>query len=386
MAGVDTQSIQPFRNRYVGQLATRAGFIPTSVTASNKQQMSRTGHFARENIVSLQLALANFAINSTGVEIGTGGPASFTASIEYPVGVFTQVRFGGLVTGVAQSATILTSDLVQVAIPKGKRFWVKVWRADPLGIIYNSFTWFKSTATHGDAFNFSTTTVPDTTMTTTATNLDANNLYVPLAIVGYTRRGSVLILGDSLPTGQNDTSDASGDVGLFRYIGAARGYINAGRPGDRAVWFKDNSVLRRSLGQYVSDIIVQHTINDIGSGGRSVAEVQADLTLIGNLLRAAYPHKRLWLATSIPQTVDGTNGAAGPNETKRVQLNDWKRTSPTPYDGCIELADAVENSRNGGLFASGTYINTDGTHMTAAGYTAIAPSGFVDEAAFGFGG
>jgi lysophospholipase L1-like esterase len=385
MAGIDTQTIQAFRNRYIGQLTTRTGFGPTSITPSNKQQMSRTGHFARDHIVAVRLVLANYAVNSSGVEVGTGGPASFTASVEYPAGVFNQARFSGEVTGIAPSASIIVSDLTKVTVPKGKRLWAKVWRADPLGIIYNSFTWFKSTATHGDAFNFSTTTVPDTTMSATATNLDANNLYVPLAIIGYTRRGSVLILGDSLPTGQNDTGDASGDVGLFRYIGAARGYINGARPGDRAMWFKDNSVLRRSLGQYVSDIIVQHTINDIGSGGRSVAEVQADLTTIGNLLRADYPTKRLWLATSIPQTADSTNAAPGTNETKRVQLNDWKRTTPDPYDGCIELADAVENSRNGGLFASGTYINTDGTHMTAAGYTAIAPSGFVDESVFGFG-
>jgi hypothetical protein len=360
--------------------------LPTTITASNHQQMSRTGHFAREHIDGVQLVLPNFAVDTTGVEVGTGGPASFTASIEYPAGVFAQATFSSSVTGTAQTKTILVTDKIKVNIPKGKKFWTKVWRSDPLGIIYNSFTWFKSNATHGDAFNFSTTTVPDTTMSATATNLDANNLYEPIAIIGYTRRGSTLILGDSLVAGQNDTADSSGDVGLFRFIGASKGYINAGRPSDRAMWLKDNMALRQTLGQYVSDIVVQHTINDIGSGAQTVAQVQSHLTTIGNTLRSLHPNKRLWVATSIPQTSDGTNSAPGSNETKRTQLNDWKRTIPTPYDGCMEMADGVENSRNGGLFASGTYMDSPGagTHPTQAGYLAVATAAYVDAASFDF--
>lgn len=388
----NTQAIQAFRNMYLGQVANRC-LLPTTLTLANKQMMSKCGHFAREHITKLKLVYPNFYISAAGVETPTGAVATFRASIEYPVGVFTQALFGGQTSIAAPSGGFVVSDWIKVNIPKGKKFWDKCHRADANGIIYNSpGTNFKSNALHGDALNFSTTTVPDTTMSATATNLDATNHYQPIAILGLTRSGSVLVLGDSLAFGQNDTVDAAGDVGLFRFIGASRGIINAARPSDRAQWCLANSDLRRSLGQYVSDIVVQQTINDLGSGARTPAELQGDLVAIGNLLRAAYPDKRLWLATSIPQTADGTNAAAGATNANRVIMNNWKRAVPDPFDGCLDVADPIEGLgattlvRDGGRFADNAFMDTTGagTHPTAAGYLAVATGGFLDVASFEF--
>ncbi len=390
----DTQSIQAFRNMYLGAVATRTG-LPTTVTLANKQMMSKWGHFAREHITKIKLVYPNFYMSASGVETPTGAAATFKASIEYPVGVFTQALFGGATSLVTPAgvAGFVVSDWIKVNIPKGKFFWDKCHRADANGIIYNSpGTNMKSNAIHGDALNFSTTTVPDTTLSATATNLDVTNGYQPIAILGMTRKGSVLILGDSLAFGQNDTVDAAGDVGVFRFIGASRGVINASRPSDRAQWCLANSVLRRSLGQYVSDIIVQQSINDLGSGARTPAELQGDLVALGNLLRTDYPNKRLWLATSIPQTADGTNAAPGATNANRIIMNNWKRAVPDPYDGCLDIADPIEGLgattlvRDGGRYADNAMMDTTGagTHPTSTGYLGIGTGGFMDVASFDF--
>lgn len=378
--GVTAFAVARGSRRYYGQVANRC-ILLSSLTASNKQQMSRSAHFAKEHINGVQVELPNYSISNTGTEVGTGGPASFTASIEYPAGVFTRCLFSGATTGVAQSKSKILTDFTAVNIPKGKKFWVKVWRADPLGIIYHGSNWFKDNAGQGDAFNFSTTTVPDTTMTTTATNLDATNIYTPSAIVGYTRYGSVMAVGDSLTAGQGDTPDASGDAGLFRFVGTANAWINFGRASDRAAWFLVDSDLRRDSAKWCSDIVIQHAINDLGSGAKTGAQVMASLIAIANLYRAAFPDKRIWVPTSTPTTTDATNVTPGATFAERVILNNLKRAVPAPFDGCLELADALENSRDGGLFAF-TADDNDGTHINQSGYLRIPTTGFVDPASF----
>lgn len=359
---------------YLGHVARRIGFVPNTLTASQKQMMSRSAHFASDAISSLKVVLYNFYVDGTGVEVGSGATASFTASVEYPAGTFTRILFGGNVTGTAPSASLLTSDDTSVSIPNGAQFWIKVWRADANGIVYvGGQTYLKSTALLGDAFNFSGTTVPDTTMNTTATNLDANNQYFPAAVVAMTRKGSIHIIGDSITAAAYDTLDATGNIGPFgRWVNHA--YVSCGRSGDRADWAAtgSNSALRRSLGQYASDVIIQYQVNDL-LAGRSAAQVQADLVTLGNLFKAAYPSVRTWLPTAIPMT-NAANTVPNSANPARVTVNDWKRTSPAPYNGFIEIANTIENGVNGGLFANVTYT-TDGIHGTQACYVAVAAAG-----------
>jgi hypothetical protein len=84
---------------YTGQLATRS-FVPQINSTSNKQMMSRSRHISRTTITSLAIVVANWYVShSTLIEVANGGPATITASVEYPAGTFTQIKFGGSASG-----------------------------------------------------------------------------------------------------------------------------------------------------------------------------------------------------------------------------------------------------------------------------------------------
>lgn len=369
--------------KFLGQVATRCN-TPSGFYAGNQFQMSRHGHFARDYIVSLQLVLPNFYLEN-GVEKLTGGIATFKASVEYPAGTFTAATFGGE-TQIKSSDGLVITDPIRVSIPINKKFWSKVWRNDPKGVLFHGLTAAKSNATHGDAYHVGANigTVPDNTLNTTATNDDANNTYSPVAIIAWTAKGSVIYFGDSLAAGQGDAQDASGDNGLFRAIGADLGYSNQGLAGDHGIRFFGSSAIRRSLIQYFTDVILQHGINDLGSGGRTAAQLLAERTATAELIRTDYPGVRIWGTTVAPQVTNNTNAAAAPGtNTKRIEFNNLMRKVPAPFDGNLDIADALENSRNGGLFGNNTWINgADGTHPTQAGYLQVGTSGLLHSGHF----
>ena len=111
--------------------------------------MGRSYHVAMDNISSLQLVL-----------IGEAN-ASDTASIEYPAGTFTQVKFGGSATGTVPSGGILTSDSVSVTIPKGATFYVRRYHVAPTNVgIYTGGIDIPG----GDALHYGASGIADQTM------------------------------------------------------------------------------------------------------------------------------------------------------------------------------------------------------------------------------
>ena len=81
---------------YTGLVATRC-LAPISLNTTNKQLMTRSPHYSRTDITSLQIVIPNWYVNpsSTHAEIGSGADATVTASIEYPENTFTQILFSG---------------------------------------------------------------------------------------------------------------------------------------------------------------------------------------------------------------------------------------------------------------------------------------------------
>src|SRR4051812_41133188 len=74
--------------------------VPTNTQNGLLSMMSRLGSFARDDISSIKLAWTNWIADGSMVNIA-GNVLSVAASIEYPAGTFTQIKFGGASTGSA---------------------------------------------------------------------------------------------------------------------------------------------------------------------------------------------------------------------------------------------------------------------------------------------
>jgi hypothetical protein len=358
---------------YTGAVATR-GYVPDLTNGGSQQSMMRSIHVARDTITSLQVVYGNWYAIPGGAETGLASSMSVTASIEYPVGTFTQVTFNNSATGSIASGATIVSDPVSVSIPRGAQFFVRSWKNSASGIIYTNTP---ANVSAGEAFLFGATT-PDLTMGGTVTDGDGgSNMSGPLAIIGTTTRPSVFISGDSRAMGLKDTPDIpADDLGdIARSVGPSFSYINAGISGDTVNAASTNYTKRLALSQYCSHIVVNYGVNDLFAG-RTAAQVQSSLTTLYGL----FGGKPIIQATIEPETTSTDSWATTVNQTKvgwdsvRITVNNWIRSVPPLTIGYLEVADVYETARNSGLFkVNGTanYFTSDGVHGVLASYQQV---------------
>ncbi|MGE5512368.1 MAG: SGNH/GDSL hydrolase family protein [Bacteroidota bacterium] len=362
---------------YIGQLATRCR-IPTSLFdfGSSVTFTSRTYHFARDTITALQVALPNWYVNRTifpKLEAASGNSLTLAASIEYPVGVFTQLKFGGAATIAAASGTTTWTDLARVYIPRGAKFYVRIaytGRFIPMCIAADNVSSGAVTSTYlneaqGDAIQAGS----DLTMSGTLTNTEAD-WCGPLAIVGPTRRPSFALIGPSLVHGVDDTAtgDDSGDMGeMARSVGPTHAYINFGVSGLAAVEYTLAAYPRSfELHRYCSHVMSLIGATDIVDNDTTAADALA-------LERAVWDH--LAPRPIHVCTLNFCDVGAGP-EAQRIAYNASVRSRPLPTAGYFEIADAVETARDSGVWISG--YTTDGVHPDVDGHLAIKNFGGIN--------
>ena len=220
-----------------------ARVIQSLSVGGNHQLMSRSAQVATDNITKLKVALQNFWVNG-GVEAGNGGSTTVTASIEYPAGTFTQLKFSGSSSGTIPSGSLLFSDYATVTIPSGATFWVREFDNNASGILLNS--WQVS----GEALNAAASGLSDQTLGGTITNIGSYS-HPPLAIVGPTSKAAVCIVGDSLGFGYNDTDTLlNGDIGLVaKSFPTTLAFANLSGNGLKASNYLANTTARQLKGK-----------------------------------------------------------------------------------------------------------------------------------------
>jgi len=364
---------------YIGQVATHC-FCSGAKSSGNNQIMSRTYHVAQDDLKSIQLVYANWY----GSESKLGAAINITASIEYPTGVFTQVKFNGLATGTAADGSNLISDPVAVMIPQGTSFFVRQYVVNPSasGIIYSSYL---QNQTLGEGIAMGASGISDLTMSGTITPTHANILFGPAAIIGQTRRPSILVIGDSRAAGANeDHATVSTETGqITPSLYPSIGYMNMSIAGEQAQNFVQKHTYRAPFGIYATHVICEYGINDLNLGGRTTAQVLADLQLI----RGYFSKQKFYQATILPNSSSTDSWATVGNQTtaasnaSRISLNNTFRSKPSWLDGWLETADAVESARDSGLWKAPGYT-ADGLHGTTAGYQLIQSAAVINPAAF----
>ncbi|WP_454287075.1 SGNH/GDSL hydrolase family protein [Rhizobium arsenicireducens] len=372
---VENNTPEQVRNAIDPALERNSGFVSdgwlnVAVNTINKQIMSRTAHVAKTALSSLQVIFANWWVDPSGyVEAGIGGSATITASIEYPIGVFTQATFSASASTVVANGDQVTTDAIAVDIPEGATFWVRSFYDNPAGIIFRG----QLDQTNYGYAEYGVSGIADKTMGGTIVSSGAS-AYMPLAIIGQTDKPSVALIGDSRTAGTGDTMDETVFVGnLHRSVGEYAGCSVLARGGDRADKFVASHAKRIALvNSYADTVVIATGINDL-TAGRSAAQLQADIeTMIGY-----FPTKRVFACTIEPVS-DSTDGyitianqtpRAAANNAGRNTYNAAVRAGLSGAAGYFELADAVEYRRTGVWKVTyGTPHTADGAHATKFGY------------------
>jgi hypothetical protein len=370
---------------YTGVVATNCSNVRGGST-TDSSWMSRSLHTAAVSITALQLVFANWYINITA-DVAGGTSATYTASIEYPAGSFTPVKFSGASSGVAASGATLVSDSTAVSIPAGASFFVRNYRVHAAGSFKAPYTSWGATFNQsaGDACTHgSGSAVTDQTLGGTVVNTTAYWMAPPVAIIGTTNLPSYLVIGDSRITGfntvlgqQTDTNPCTGELSpsLFN---AGIGFIASGLPSDTAAyWAAGDYPLSQGLATYTSDVISNHSINDLNNSGTA-----AQLLANQQTLRSVnFAGKRYWICTLAPYTTSSDSYATLANQTvvssnaQRIAYNTAVRAGVPSMFGYLDIASRVESSLNSGFWkVNGTanYATADGLHESPNATALIA--------------
>lgn len=381
---------------YLGQVATKSR-IPTNRSTTNKQANARTHHVARDSITALKIELCNWYWNraAVGPETNGGGNITYSASVEYPEGVFTQILWSGAATIVVATGASALSDFVNVTIPNGASFWIRTYANAATAIVFTEGNtgYSQRDAGNGEAYEYSAASTTDKTMGGTIVDVGAasNPIFVPTAIVAETRKPSVLIIGDSRDWGFEDTFDSSGDLGdIARSIGPAYGYINAACAGDTFSAFITAHGKRAALAQYCSHVIIGDAINALRAGGSGQNKTAAAVLVELQTMLGYFSANRCFTttcggpnSTSTDSFATTANQTVNANSAQIIAYNDAIRAGVANSLGYFEIDDQLSSARNSGKWrvngAAFAYTLT-GLHTVQLGYLAVKNSGAIDTA------
>lgn len=353
-------------------------------SATYKQMNCRTLHINRGSSVSyVQLVFPNWYASTTS-ENSFGVAATITAAIEYPIGVFTQVKFSGAVQGSIPDGQNIVSDKVFVGIPRHATFWVRSYFTNTGGVFVSPQNVMVTGDNAGEYCMAVASGGVDYTMTSGATNTPpfTGAAYYPVAIIGKSNVPSICCIGDSRTSGQGD--DASTDSGMFnmgelgRTLGRDFPYTLVATPGDKLADFVTRRAKRGALAVYHTHINWGYGINDLGNGA-TAASVQANCEAMYAAF-SAYKQSQTTLSVQTSST-DGWTTQAGQfqvtSSQPRLTFNTWVRTKPSPLYAFFDVAKATQYPADQLRWKFPGYT-ADGTHETPLGYAAIPDSGFFD--------
>lgn len=352
----------------------------------------------------IRLVLAAWGSTSAG-DIVPPNDLYYKCAIEYN-STFYPVTFNGTRKPTINAYGTMLSDPVALEMAKGDTFAVRTWYDTPAAGSYWANTPTMGPPVYGcpvggtlAGYGYSAAgDVVDAT--SVATTVNASPWPGAMTIIGTPLGGvpkSLVGVGDSITFGTGESSPFQNGNGgyLTRAVNDTMPHFKVAVSGMRAGSYFTKSVGTRansylSLGTHAS---VMFGTNDIFLDGRTLAQMQSYLTYVWTIL--ANRGLKVNACTIVPQTtstdswVTTGNQTTKSGETVRTAVNDWIRagaplTGPTgaiitmgttghPLWGYYESADAVESSRNSGIWkASGSAYTADGTHPSTLGHTAIA--------------
>lgn len=359
-------------SNYIGNVATgcRKHNIYSGIV---KLYNARTPHWTRSSVTRLKLVLANWYANSAG-EALPANTATFTASIEYPVGTYTQVTFSASSSGTCAAGSTLESDWVTVSIPANTKFFARVYHSSSAGFCYYQMPTDSGNvdSANGATIEFSNTTLTDKTMSGTIGNSNSVACAYPVAIVSDTTAPTCLLIGDSICEGEDDTYDGTQHAlgYLERAIEPYYGFSNMGTSGEPASTFISAGSRRAALAQYFSHIICEYGVNDMGavaSGAALVARLNNVYALV------PFAGKKFIQTTLSPRSTSTDTWITKANQTvptyyvvgaKCDAANTLIRAGGVGNSACIDLLSGAFDPADNKWLVDGTAnkYTSDGIH------------------------
>jgi lysophospholipase L1-like esterase len=202
---------------------------------------------------------------------------------------------------------------------------------------------------------------------------------------------SAVNIGDSITTGNNDTTDTNGNIGYLNkalYTGKNSSIIPWANlsVGSNTAAIEATSVLKRALWPYATHITIALGTNDIASG-RSAALVQADLTTLCTAAKQTLsPYGRplhVTLMTIAPRTTSTDSWATAANQTAvanfgvggvRDTVNTWikAQAGTSLVDAVFDVNPIWEDQANPSKWVTtgaANYATSDGVHPSPAVHT-----------------
>jgi len=353
-------------------------------SSTHKQMNTRTMHINRGNSINfLQLVFGNWYASTTS-ENSFGVAATITASIEYPAGVFTQVKFSGVAQGSIANGANIVSDKAFIGIPQNATFWVRSYFTSTGGVFVSPNNVMNTGGNAGEYCMAVASGGVDYTMSAGAANTPpfTGSAYYPLAILGMSNVPSICCFGDSRTSGQGD--DSTTDLGMFnigelgRTLGRDFPYTLVATPGDKLSDFVTRYAKRGAIAVYHTHVNWGYGINDLGNGATAAA-LQANCEAMYAAF-SAYKQSQTTLSVQTSST-DGWTTQAGQfqvtSSQPRLTFNIWVRTKPSPLYAFFDVAKATQYPSDQLRWKFPGYT-LDGTHATPLGYASIPDSGFFD--------
>lgn len=367
-------------------------YVLPDATGRNTVGTSRVPFLIPSASTDLRLLYCNWYQHTTNFyDVDNTADLVLKAAIEDTSGTVCPVTFSGAASVTISPGGWRLSDPLPIDVPAGTVIYARTYTS---GTNWFSNHYIQSNGGGGYG-GFTTTT--DLTGSGAAAIGDATAftpVYTAHAILGTPLGANppapILTVGDSIDYGQADgignapgyhtIYDKLGRGGIWgRALANYGGHINIGAPGDTAQDFVSTAghFRRLSLPAYTKVMTCGYGTNELNRG-RGLANVQADL--IAAWTMGANRGMKVFQRTILPRTTSTdywiTTGNQTPYawESQRVALNDWIRDGAPiiqgaavstgtngagtlragqkghPLIGYVEFADAVETSRNSGLW------------------------------------
>lgn len=354
------------------QVTTRA--MTPNFLLGSQQMMSRFGVRSPVALTKWRVIIGNW-YPAAFVDSGAGAPMDVEMAIEYPIGTYTRVTFGGSNAGNIQSGTDLASDDIMVPVPADTIAGIRLWRSCAAGLVVSSESSGMRNTAFYDTANVGAASANLVMGGAITYNAGSANVAPPIAVIQGDAVGAAkswILVGDSRGVGASDTVDASGDFGYARLLTPHGPYINISLGADRAAYVAAGQATKRlANAAYCTDVVLALGTNDLRAGTTATALI-AHLQTIRAAINAAYPGRRYYLTTLSP--FEPANGASNtvPHAANaaRAAYNAAVRAGSIPnFTGYYEWANRLETATDSGIWASMTYCSaTDYLHITQAGY------------------
>lgn len=367
------------------QMASATASITNNFTSRRSDWSSPQGA-----ITNIKCVDYRHAVDSGGVT--TGGARTIKRYLEYPAGVFHQVKWAAATTLTLNATLSATSDVIlssvtgePLEIPAGTKFW---WRT--VNVSGATVATFPVIVRPDDSVTLGLDDGNDTTdkgNSGTISPTSGNNTFGPNGVIGTvkaTNARAFLLMGDSLVFGQGDVSSVGsfGSSGwVSRGLGGLYPACKIASGGQSAQTFATITT-SPSFQPYVArlgftDVIVEVGINDLSGLSRTPAQILTDHQTIYTFLAANNIYTgtvRKWQTTMTART-DSTDGYATTiGQTPKVDgtyglvstLNASIRALPAQLYGVIDAADFDMTARDSVIHDGPFPPVLDGTHFTSA--------------------